>query len=87
MSLVKEAVEKEWTEWTEEKIKSLAEVENLKKQAEDLAKVLPASEEEDDKIEAEMHVDEDVVIPAAADPAPVASTAAASGTGGDPVEY
>lgn len=82
-ALVKEATQKEWNEWVEERTKGLAEVENLKKQAEELSKVLQASEEEDEvKIDADMKVDEDGVAPAAVQ-APPMHAVAPSG----PVEY
>lgn len=67
----------------EERTKGLAEVENLKKQAEELSKVLQASDEEDEvKIDADMKVDEDGVAPAAVQ-APSMHAVAPSG----PVEY
>lgn len=76
-------MEKEWTEWVEERRKGLAEVENLKKQAEELSKELPALEEGSGaKLDADMKVDEDGGAPAAVQ-APAVNIAMATG---DPVE-
>ncbi|PVG00415.1 hypothetical protein CPB86DRAFT_755084 [Serendipita vermifera] len=55
--MVKEAIEQEWQNWTEEKKKGMTEVENLKKQAEDLTKELPPIEDE------EMDLKEDAEVP------------------------
>jgi hypothetical protein len=45
--MVKEALEQEWLNWTEEKKKGMIEIENLKKQAEDLTKELPPVEDDE----------------------------------------
>ena len=83
-ALVKEAIEKEWNEWVEERTKGLAEVEILRKQAEELARVLPPSEDDGDaKVDSEMKVDEEGVASAAV-PAPSATAVTA---GSDPVQY
>lgn len=60
-ALVKDAAEKEWAEWVEERTRGLEEVERLKKQAEELAKVVPDNDEEDSKADGDMKVDEDNV--------------------------
>ena len=60
-------MEKEWTEWVEERNQGLEEAENLKKQAEELAKVLPTDEDdEESKVDADMKVDEDKIATEAA---------------------
>jgi hypothetical protein len=83
-ALVKEAIEKEWNGWVEERTKGLAEVQNLRKQAEELAKALPTPEDDGDaKIDSEMKVDEDGAAPAAVQ-APEGPSVTA---GGDPVQY
>ncbi|KIM26934.1 hypothetical protein M408DRAFT_330303 [Serendipita vermifera MAFF 305830] len=81
-ALVKDAVQKEWAEWKEERIRGLEEVEALKKQAEELAKILPTNEDDEDlRADAEMKVD-DVASGPTATPAGPAAVG-----GSDAVEY